>query len=121
MIVGALLVVGLLVVGVLLALALRRVTFDEAGTENRLHQPSTHTLAYAVPAGQDAALFMAALTHEGFTSVADNEGGTERLLIACDEKDRARVRSIIEHVNLTGFGYTGPARHLEHVSFQDEP
>ena len=120
MVVGALIVIGVLVLGVVLALLMRRATLDEAGTETRLHRPETHTLAYAVPDGQDAAMFMAALTHEGFTSVADHEGGTERLLIACSEQDRAKVRGIIEHVRLTGFGYTGPARHLDHVSFQDE-
>lgn len=119
MIVMGMLAVGLLVVGVLVMLALRRVTLDEARSENRLREPGTHKLAYVVPNGQDPAILMAALARGGFKSVSDMEGGVERLLVACpDEHDRAKVRSIIEHVDRAGFA--GPEMHVGHVSFEDE-
>ena len=118
MIVIGMLAVGLLAVGVVLMLALRRWTLDDARTEARLHQPGTHRLVYAVPGGQDPAVLLAALAHAGFTAVTDLEGGTERLLVACEEHDRAQVRSIIEHVDRGGID--GPEMHVGHVSFEDE-
>lgn len=118
MIIGAMLLVGFLALGVVIMLALRTVTFDEARTEARVHQPGTYTLSYAVPEGQDPAVLMAALARAGYTSVPDTEGGAERLLIECPSQARAQVRSIIEHVGSAGFD--GPEMHVGHVSFEDE-
>ncbi|MGZ4428479.1 MAG: hypothetical protein ACXVXC_04560 [Nocardioidaceae bacterium] len=118
MVVVGLLLVGLIVVALIVLLGLRRWTFDEARTENRLRQPGAHTLTYIVPEGQDAAVLVAALVHAGYTSVTDVYGGFERLLVACEEKDRAQVRSILEHVDRAGFA--GPEMHVDHVRFQDE-
>ncbi len=118
MIVIGMLLVALLAVGAIVALGLRRWTLDEARTEGRLHQPGAHALTYAVPAGQDPAIVAAALSHEHFTTVTDYEGGHERLLVAADEQDRARVRDIIEHVDRAGID--GPEMHVAHVRFEDE-
>jgi hypothetical protein len=119
MIVFAMIAIGVLVVMLVLAFALRRVTLDEGKTEERLKRPESHALTYAVPEGQDPAVLTAALAREGFTSVAELEGGVEMLLVECrHESDRATVRSIIEHVSRTGFD--GAEMHVEHVSFEDE-
>jgi hypothetical protein len=102
---------------VAVAMGLRRWTLDEARTEARLHSPETHTVAYAVPEGQDPVFVMAALKHAGFTVVEDLSEGQERLLVQCAESDRGRVREVIEHVHRTA--YDG-AEVAEHVSFEDE-
>jgi hypothetical protein len=118
MIVMGMLVTGVLVVALAAALVLRRWTLDEARTEARLHQPGAHRLAYVVPDGQDPAVLTAALAHAHFASVTDLEGGRERLLVAAEEGDRARVRSILEQVDRAGLD--GPEMHVGHVSFEDE-
>ena len=119
MIVFAMVVIGVLVVLLGLALALRRVTLDEGKTEERLRRPEAHSLTYAVPDGQDPAVLVGALAGEGFTAVAELEGGAEMLLVECPRpEDRAKVRSIIEQVTRTGFD--GAEMHVAHVSFEDE-
>lgn len=106
------------VLGVVIALALRSWTLDEAKTEKRLRSPDVHTVSYVVPEGQDVAVLMAAVRHAGFESITKTDGGTERLLVACDEQDRAKVRSILEHVHRVGFD--GSEMYVDHVSFDDE-
>lgn len=118
MIIAAMFAVGVLAVALVLAWGLRKVVFDEGRTEDRLRLPGTHTLAYVVPTGQDAAVLEAALAHAGFTAVGVMEGGTERLLIECPEEARPEVRSIIEHVTKTSL--EGGEIHVGHVSFDDE-
>ena len=75
-------------------------------------------MAYVVPGGQDPAGLMAALTHAGFVSVTDSTGGTERLLVECEESDRGRVRSVLEQVERRGID--GSRLPAGHVSFEDE-
>jgi hypothetical protein len=119
MIVFGMLVIGVLVVGLVVALMLRSVTLGEARTEKEMHAPGAHTVAYDVPNGMDAAVFMSALSSAGYQAVSDMQGGVERLLIACPEPgDRDGVRQVIEHVHKGGF--EGPEVHLEHVTFEDE-
>ena len=112
-------VVCLFVITLVVLLVLGRSTSRrEARTETPLRRSGTHTLAYVVPDGQDAAVLRGALRHAGFNSVSDFSGGVERLLVVCDEKDRAQVRSILEHIYEAGFA--GPDTHADHVRFQDE-
>ena len=113
-----LVIVILLAVGVIFALGLRRVTFDEAQAEARLRQPGAHTVTYAVPTGQDASVLIAALAHAGFKAVGGMEAGQERVLVACEQSDRGEVRRIIESVHEANFG--GPEMHVAHVRFEDE-
>jgi hypothetical protein len=113
------LVVGLLAVLVVVLLVMRNFSREEGRLDTELHAPGARTLRYAVPDGQDPAVLVAALSHGGFRSVADLEGGTEVLLVEnLHEGDRARVRDIIEHVNSTGFA--GAPMQVGHVSFEDE-
>ena len=112
------LLVGLLAVGLVFMLALRTWTLAEGRTEARLRSPDVPTVTYAVPHGQDPAVLIAALAVEGFVSVLDIGPVRSRLLIECAEADRAKVRSIIDHVNHAGPDNVGS--HPERVRFDDE-
>lgn len=103
---------------VILAVGLRNWGRNDARTEARLRSPDTHTVAYVVPDGQDPAILMAALAGAGFTAVVDTSGRSERVLVACDEAERDRVRSILEHVHRTSFD--GAEMDVAHVAFDDE-
>lgn len=114
-IVGILFLV-VVVAGLLVLRVARTWVLDEGATEARLRDPETHTLSYVVPNGQDPAVLMSALAHARFTAVTDTHGGIERLLIGCEETDRAQVRQVIEDA-IVARG----TRTSEHVSFDDEP
>jgi hypothetical protein len=87
-------------------------------TQSRLQRPEAHALRYVVPRGQDPAILTAALVHAGYRSVGSFEGGTARVLIACDEQDRGTVRDIIRHVDRAGFD--GPDLQVARARFEDE-
>jgi hypothetical protein len=95
----------------------RRLVIDAQAIETRLGSPGTHTLTYLVPNGQDPAALMGALLRSRFTAAVDTHGGLERLLIGCEESDRAHVREILETVR------GGPMDSRIHVPvcFEDEP
>ena len=107
-----------LVAGMLVLRGARSWVLDAAATEARLMDPETHTLSYLVPNGRDPADLMSALAHARFTTATDTHGGIERLLIACEETDRAQVRRVLEDANRTSSGGT---RVSAQVIFQDEP
>lgn len=109
---------ALVVVLLFLAFQLRDWGVNEARTEALLRSPETHTVAYVVPEGQDPAVLMAALARAGFTCVVDTSGGTERVLVACDEDQRGRVREVLEQVPRTNFD--GAELPVGHVTFDDE-
>jgi hypothetical protein len=108
----------LLVLAVLVALALRSWGREEARMEALIESPETHTVSYVVPDGQDPAIVAAALHEAGFPARAHLEGGFEVLRIACAEQERDTVRSVIEHVDRTGFD--GAPMHIAHARFVDE-
>ena len=119
MLVIAMLLIAFVVVGLLVAFALRRWTLDEARTESRMHEPGAATVIYDVPAGQDPAVLLAALDRAGYSAVSDMDRGVERVLVEChSERDRHRIREIIGHANRTGF--EGAETPVAHVSFEDE-
>src|SRR4051795_13624660 len=69
-----------------------------------LHQDRMPTLEYAVPAGQDPTVVLAALQREGFTATTDPTHPHQTSLIACPEgvdRHRARVRAVIESAGVT--------------------
>jgi type II secretory pathway pseudopilin PulG len=109
--------IGVAALSVVVALAMRTVVREEQRTEDRLHAPGAHTVAYAVPNGQDPVDLMAALRGAGIVSCVDTRGGTERILVECAESDRDRVRDILQAV-----GAPDDGRHLpaQHVVFEDE-
>jgi hypothetical protein len=104
--------------GAALMLGLRKWAFDEGQVEARLLAPGAHTLAFVVPNGQDPVPFKAALAHASFTTVVDNTGGRERLVVECEERDRAQVRDVLEHVHAVGAA--GPDQYVGDVRFDDE-
>jgi hypothetical protein len=115
---AAILLVVALVLGIAIPLLLRSWGKEESRVEARLHDPDVHTVAFAVPDGVDPAVIRVTLTRAGFTSAIDRVGDVECLIVECSESDRARVRSVIEAVHLSGFD--GPDRPVGHVVFEDE-
>ena len=111
--------VGFLVIAAFFAFGLRRVTFDEARAEARLHEPGAHNVSYLVPTGEDATPVIAALHRAGYAVVGGMEHGQERVLVGCEERDRADVRRIIEDVEKTAYKGQGLPVH-SHVIFEDE-
>jgi hypothetical protein len=115
---AAILVVLVLVVSVGIVLFLHSWGAEEARTEARLHDPRTHTIAYAVPNGVDPVVIRLALTHAGFTSAIDRVGDDECLRVECENTDRTRVRSAIEGIHVSE--YDGSELTFGHVVFEDE-
>lgn len=92
---GFLLVV-VIAIGVVIALGLRRLVFNEADLEADLHRPGASTLEFEVPAGADPAVARAALMHAGFSSQAELHQGRDILVVSCPEVgDRATAERIL--------------------------
>ena len=109
---------AVVVAGMLVLRGARRWVLDEGATEARLRDPETHTLSYLVPNGQDPVALITALAHANFTTVIDTHDGIERILVACEETDRAQVRHVLEAASIASSGGT---RMTDHVRFEDEP
>jgi hypothetical protein len=93
---GFLLVV-VIAIGVVIALAVRSLVFNEADLEADLHRPGASTLEFEVPVGADPAVARAALMHAGFSSQAELHQGREILVVACPEVgDRAAAERILD-------------------------
>lgn len=106
-------------IGLVLALGLRRLVFDLEETDRKLHQPDARIVAYAVPEGQDPAVLTAALEQAGYLAATEEQWGRTHLLVACpEEPDRSVIRSVIEGVHTTSFD--GVAVDVGHVHFDDE-
>ena len=118
MIAAALIFLVVLVVTVLVAGALRRLVRDEHAVETRLREPSTHTVAYAVPHGVDPGDLRGALAFGGFASTATTVGNLQGVLVECSESDRERVRELIGNAHETA--YDGSTLDLHPVVFEDE-
>jgi hypothetical protein len=115
---AAILVIVVLVVSVAIPMFLRSLGVEESRVEARLHDPRTHTVAFAIPNGVDPVVVRVALTRAGFTPAIDRVGDVECLRVECDESERARVRSVIESVHVRE--YDGSELALGHVVFEDE-
>ena len=118
MIMVAMLVSAVVLVVLAVMLGLRTWVLGEAKVEAQLRDPGAHTLSYVVPEGWDPALFKAALARAHFTALAESDGRVDRLVVACDESDRNRVREVLEAVH--GAGPHGPDERVAHVRFADE-
>jgi len=118
LIIGGIAFILLLLVLLALLLAFHRWTINDTKTETRLRSPESHRVVYAIPDGQDPTALMAAMARAGFVCVVDTDAGVERLLVECEDVDRARVRAVVEQVQRPG--REGPGA-LRAVSFEDEP
>jgi hypothetical protein len=115
---AVILVLALLVGTVVIAGTLRQVVRDQVAVERRLHAPNTHTISYAVPNGVDPGDFRGALLSSGFESLVTTIDTRECLLVGCEEKDRARLRHLIEAAPESA--YDGSQLDLHPVVFEDE-
>ena len=105
MIIALMLVIGVLVVGAVVALGLRSWLSDEGQTADEIRSHESTDLVYLMPVGQDPAVLIAALHHAGFQSTTDSRDGHSRLLVDCPggrEHDRDQVREVIEHAHIAG-------------------
>lgn len=118
MIAAAIFVVIVLVIGVLVAIALRRVVLDDAETDQRLLSRGAHTVSFAVPNGVDVADLRAAASRGGFVSTVAETGTDQRLLVECENADRARLRRLLEEAH--DAASHDAELHLDPVVFDDE-
>lgn len=118
MIAAAIFAVVVLVAGALVAIALRRVVLDDAATDQRLHAAGAHTVSFAVPNGVDVADLRAAASRGGFVSTVDETDTYQRLLVQCEESDRARLRRLLEDAH--DAASHGADLRLGPVVFEDE-
>jgi hypothetical protein len=120
---GALLI-PVLIVLVLLVLGvvwLRRWGADRQRLADELNRPDTPTLEYTVPEGQDPAAVLLALENDGYVATTDP---TDTLLVRVHcpaglDRERARVRAVIETVGVTAID-SGVPVHDGPVRFRDE-
>jgi hypothetical protein len=111
-------IVVIVVVGLF---ALRRWSADRERVADELKTPETPTLVYRVPTGQDPPVVLAALHTEGYTAVADDTD-TQVIRVHCPaglDRERARVRAVIETVDVTGID-SGAPMDPRPVRFEDE-
>jgi hypothetical protein len=90
--------VGMAALGALVLYVLRDQSIERDRIDRELHDPSTSTLEYAVPTGQDPVVILAALELAGFTASVDPHHTHQRVLVGCpDGVDRQRtlVRTVI--------------------------
>ena len=117
MILFPIMVTVVLVLGVVVALALRAWERAEERDEAVFDAPTTPKVCYEVVDGQDPAVLVAALHHAGFHARTHVVGGVQVLRILCQEHERSVVRQVLEGVGRTGFGgvptYVGAVRFVE--------
>ena len=117
MILFPIMVTVVLVLGVVVALALRAWERAEERDEAVFDAPATSKVCYEVVDGQDPAVLVAALQHAGFHARTHVESGVQVLRILCQEHERPVVRQVLESVGRTGFGgvpmYVGEVRFVE--------
>ena len=122
MIIALMLVIGVLVVGAVVAWGLRSWLSDEGQAADEIRSHESTDLAYVIPVGQDPAVLIAALHHAGFQATTDSRDGHSRLLVDCPrgrEEDRDQVRAVLEHAHVgssDGVAFSG----ARGVRFEDE-
>jgi hypothetical protein len=90
-------------------------------------EPEVPTLQYVVPNGQDPAVVLNALDHEGYTVVPQQREGEPVLVVYCPagvDRERAHVRSVIAATDETSMFDPAPGDQTEQsqrtVRFADE-
>ena len=92
-------VIGVPVLGLVVALLLRRIVFAEAAIEEDLHRPGARTLTYEVPLGEDPTHARTALMHAGFECISELRGGQPVLVVLCEtESDQDVASRVLQHV-----------------------
>src|SRR5690606_23398715 len=88
--------VTVVAVSVAIAVFLRSYVLHEVKVEERLHDPHTSTVAFAIPAGADPVVFKTGLTHAGFVSTVDRVGDAQCLVVECTPAQREAVRGVLQ-------------------------
>ena len=121
LLIGTLLLVVL--VGVALAVAVKRWADERAIRVDQLALSPFETLEYVVPPGQDPALVLAALEGAGYQTAPDPAAGSRLIHIECRfgrDHERARVREVIESSAVATID-DGTTQGPPPVVFVDEP
>lgn len=119
---GIVLTLLLLILGGVLVVTLGSFTLRQGRIEEELADPSSPTLDYVVPEGQDPAVVMTALAREGYRTAMDPHSAGHVLHIgtrAGKDRERAHVRATIAAARATSLGAGGP-RDSRPVRFLDE-
>lgn len=110
---------GIALIGLVIAFGLRGVVNQQERIERDLHGPEAKAVSYLVPEGQDPAVLVAALHTAGHAAITEERGGHTHLLVGCATPvDRTSVRSVIERVHTTSSD--GVAFTVGTVRFGDE-
>ncbi|HET8960872.1 hypothetical protein [Nocardioides sp.] len=115
---AAVLITAAVALSVAFALFMRSWVLREKETETRLHDPRTHTIAYAIPNGVDPVVFAVAVDRAGFTHVTERFGNAECIRVECPEAEREHLRSVLESIPVPQ--YDGSSVSAAHVVFEDE-
>jgi hypothetical protein len=120
---GALLIpiIAVAVIVVFAFVAGRRWLGQRQRVADDLAAPSTATIDYRVPPGQDPVVLLTALSAEGFTATTSPADAT-LIRVACPagpDRYRAQVRAVIASVDTTAID-SGATFDVEDVRFTDE-
>jgi hypothetical protein len=113
-------VVGLVLVLLLVVVALGAVSRQAGTRKAAVEDPDIETLRYAVPAGQDPAVLMTALTQAGHQATSEMSPTGHDLLIACPVGKRDEIRSVIGNADTTSIEGPGPRIETGPIRFADE-
>lgn len=124
---GALLipVIVIIVLTAIVLVAGRKWASREQAISDDLADPTTSTIDYSVPDGQDPVVLLTALNAEGFTATTD-PARPQLLHVSCRTglaRERAHARSVIASVHQTAVesGTDSEAEFdVGHVRFTDE-
>lgn len=119
---GVAIVIGIIVLGVLLVIALGGLGAS-ASRRKTVLDPREEHLRYHVPVGQDAAVLVAALKKDGYEAAGDLVEGREYIEVACPagrDRERAHVRAIIANTHRTSFYGSRDEFEPGPVVFEDE-
>jgi len=113
-------VLGVVVVFGLVPLV-QRFNEQRRRVQDEVKHGDVEAVRYQVPEGQDPAVVMAALRHEGFEPVGDQEATAQDILVPCSSSsDRDRVRRVIASAPTSLEGGPHPAAGPHEVRFTDE-
>jgi len=113
-------VVGVAVIFLLVPLV-QRYNAQRRKAEELTRSDSVTTVRYRVPHGQDPAVVMANLRHEGFEPVGDSTATEQDILVPfSSDADRDRIRQAIAAAPTSLEGGPHPAGDASEIRFIDE-
>jgi hypothetical protein len=113
-------VLGLIVIGVVVVVALAAMARGANVRKEAIADPDVETLRYAVPTGQDPAVLTTALLHEGYEATSEPAPHGHDLLVACPPGQRDRIRDVISRTDTASMEGPGPRLDTGRVRFADE-